>query len=59
MNKWIQVGFLMRGQVRAELVKNGISFTETKVGWGTSIFTLDCSEADWIRVRAWIRANNG
>lgn len=42
---WIEAGLLMRGQLRRELVKAGVAFTETKA-LGSSVFIIP-DDADY------------
>lgn len=51
--KWIEVGALVRGSIRRELLRAGIGFSEDK-GMFDSLFVLDCSDAQWQRVQAWV-----
>ena len=48
-SNWIEAGLLVRGQLRRELVKAGIAFTETKT-LTRSVFVIP-SDSDFAQVR--------
>lgn len=46
--QWIEAGLLLRGNIRAELTKAGITFTETK-SFGSSVFVIP-DRGEYVRV---------
>jgi hypothetical protein len=54
MERYIEVGALLRGQVRRELAKNGIPYTEHK-GLLESVFTFEnATDEQWRGVHKWL-----
>lgn len=45
-SKWIEAGFMVRGNLRMALAKAGWKFNEIKYG-GRSVFIFDCTDADY------------